>query len=166
MSDDWSNTPGKIVEVHTDRLEDQVLHFMKTAGQLVELGFPEFFSESRQNRWKMLMGEGKLGAGGELTEYMEAEAHDDLPEVVDGLVDMMWVIMGTLYTYVGDQCARDLMQEVARANISKINGSLAPMEKDDNGKVIKPEGWTPPDIRGVLEMHGWKLDAKGKPLHD
>jgi len=21
--------------------------------------------------------------------------------------------------------------------------------------VIKPEGWTPPDIRGVLVDHGW-----------
>lgn len=142
-------------------LEDSVEFFMGRADQLVEIGFPPFFSELRQNRWKMF-----VGPDGESTEYLKAEAHDDLPEVVDGLIDMMWVLMGTLYTYVGPQCARALMAEVRRANLSKVDGSLGELVKDDNGKVRKPEGWTGPDVRGVLERFGWQMNENGVPVRD
>jgi hypothetical protein len=145
--------------VQPTSLEEQVLVFMKAAGQLGEIGFPPFYSELRQNRWYMLFGE-----KGEMTEYTEGEAHDNLPEVADGLVDMMWVIMGTLYTYVGPECARDLMNEVARANLSKIDGSLAEPDVDDKGKVKKPKGWIEPDIKGILERHGWKMNSTGTPV--
>lgn len=147
--------------VSPPKIEDQVLSFMKQAGQLGEIGFPHFYSESRQNRWQMLMG-----PHGEITEYSTAEARDDLIEAVDGLIDSMWVMMGTLFTYVGPDCARDLMNEVARANMSKVDGSLAPLELSDAGKVIKPEGWEAPDIEGVLNRHGWKLNEKGTPVRD
>jgi len=142
-------------------IEEQVLSFMKQAGQLTEIGFPHFYADFRQNRWHMLMG-----PDGEATEYMVAEARDDLPEVVDGLIDMMWVIMGTLLTYVGPDCARDLMNEVARANLSKVDGTIGDLEVNDNGKVLKPAGWVGPDIRGVLENHGWKLNENGRPVRD
>jgi predicted HAD superfamily Cof-like phosphohydrolase len=140
-------------------LEAQVLQFMKAAGQLGEMGFPQFYTELRRNRWDMLMG-----AEGELTEYSKAEAMDNLPEVVDGLIDMLWVTLGTLYTYVGPECTRDLMNDVARANLSKVDGSIAPVEINDKGKVMKPKGWVGPNTEGILSNHGWKLDENGTPI--
>ena len=140
-------------------LQECVLYFMQKAGQLTELGFPPFYSELRQNRWSMLMG-----PNGEMTEYSTAEARDNFPEAVDGLIDMLWVILGTLYTYVGPDTALELLKEVARANLSKVDGSLGDLVKDNNGKVVKPQGWTAPDIEGVLGNAGWKLDEKGTPI--
>jgi hypothetical protein len=147
--------------VKPSNIEDQVLSFMRQAGQLGEIGYPHFYSDLRQNRWEMLMG-----THGEIMEYMVAEARDDLVEAVDGLIDSMWVMMGTLLTYVGADCARDLMNEVARANLSKVDGSLAPLELNDKGKVVKPEAWEPPDIEGILNRHGWKLNENGTPISD
>ena len=43
-------------------------------------------------------------------------------------------------------------REVQRSNMAKIvNGVVS---KRADGKIVKPQGWTPPDIRGILEREG------------
>lgn len=44
----------------------------------------------------------------------------------------------------------DLWDEVHAANMRKVGGPKCP----DTGKQLKPEGWTKPDIEGVLRKHG------------
>lgn len=39
--------------------------------------------------------------------------------------------------------------EVHRANLAKAGGPVV------NGKIMKPPGWTPPDIAGELKKQGW-----------
>jgi len=46
-----------------------------------------------------------------------------------------------------------LWNEVHRANMDKAGGP-----KRADGKVLKPEGWKPPDIHGILEQWGWTDD--------
>lgn len=101
-----------------------------------------------------------------------------LIQVIDGLCDQLCVIYGT-----ADECGIDLApfwDEVHRSNMAKIpdcpnpdcregfvfgiagdaefcaccdgTGKGAPIERAD-GKVLKPEGWTPPDIAGVLNHY-------------
>ena len=36
--------------------------------------------------------------------------------------------------------------EFARSNLSKINSETGKVIKRDDGKVLKPEGWTPPQL--------------------
>lgn len=43
-----------------------------------------------------------------------------------------------------------VFEEVHRANMAKVGG---PTRAD--GKILKPEGWTPPDVAGVLRRQGW-----------
>lgn len=100
---------------------------------------------------------------GEVAEYLQAEAEDDLVEVVDGLLDMIVCAWGALLAYVGPEAAKACAAEVTRSNLDKVIGVFdfaagqwvsLPI-KDEGGKIIKPPGWTPPDIAAVLRQYGF-----------
>lgn len=44
--------------------------------------------------------------------------------------------------------------EVQRSNMAKLVDGKVVRRTQDN-KILKPEGWTAPDIAGVLAAHGW-----------
>jgi predicted HAD superfamily Cof-like phosphohydrolase len=72
----------------------------------------------------------------------------DLPALVDGLCDLDYVVEGTRVE--AGVCGAAVHAEVHRANMAKAHGP-----KRADGKVLKPEGWTPPDIETVLRRSGW-----------
>lgn len=81
----------------------------------------------------------------ELVELMRAHRAGDLAEEADALVDLVVFAMGTavLMGLPWD----DVFGEVMRANLAKERG----VGKRRNGlDLVKPEGWTPPDVAGVL----------------
>lgn len=67
----------------------------------------------------------------------------NLVEAIDGCIDTLVVTYGTLEDIGVD--AEPFFDEVHRANMAKAGG---PVRAD--GKRLKPPGWTPPDIAGVL----------------
>ena len=73
----------------------------------------------------------------------------DMPELADGLADLDYVIEGTRLEFGID--GEPVGAEVHRTNMAKIGGPKDPV----TGKVLKPVGWTPPDIEGVLKAQGW-----------
>jgi len=68
----------------------------------------------------------------------------DLPAAADALADIAYVIEGANLEFGID--SGPVLDEVHRANMAKVGG---PVRGD--GKQLKPDGWTPPDIAGVLE---------------
>lgn len=80
----------------------------------------------------------------------------DVPKAFDALLDLDYVVHGTAHVfgfpwYVG-------MMEVQRANMSKERALKA--EDSARGSVwdvIKPKGWTAPDIAGILRRFGWNV---------
>lgn len=81
----------------------------------------------------------------ELAELARAQALHDLPAYADALVDLTWVVLGTAVE--SGMPFDELWKEVQRANHNKLkDGAMV----DANGKVLKPDGWRPPDIEGVL----------------
>jgi predicted HAD superfamily Cof-like phosphohydrolase len=79
----------------------------------------------------------------EAEETVEAILAGDLAEAIDGMCDLLCVVYGT-----ADEFGVDLApfwDEVHRTNMEKAGG---PVRED--GKRLKPEGWTPPDIAGML----------------
>lgn len=79
----------------------------------------------------------------------------DRVEVCDGLADQIVIAWGSLLTYVGEECGLAILREVWASNLSKVDGSLGPIVRREDGKLLKPEGWTPPDVEGVLRRHGY-----------
>lgn len=66
-----------------------------------------------------------------------------LPEVADALADLDYVVEGMrLELGINGAPIADVVHE---SNIAKVGGPIV------NGKIQKPEGWTPPDIAAELE---------------
>ena len=121
--------------------------FMEQAQQGMGVCFrgqqPFWSDEIRELRQTLLAEEYK--------EYLQAEEGDDIIEIVDGLIDVIVIAWGTLLAYIGPDLAKLAAAEVVRSNLAKVIGPGLPLFRED-GKVIKPEGWTPPDIAGVLGL--------------
>lgn len=109
----------------------------------------------------------------EVRETCEAEGYDvevcslpdlgcepNFPKYVDGLLDTIYVAAGSLLLagLSPEQC-QELFLEVQRANLEKErstgNGDTRSTRKSVFD-VVKPEGWTPPDIEGLLRSFGWR----------
>ena len=95
----------------------------------------------------------------EWNEYLDAENEDDLVEVADALADMVYIICGTALTY-GIPLAR-VFAEVQRSNMAKL-GPDGPVYRESDGKVMKPPGWTPPNIMGVLAAEDYVVEFRSK----
>ena len=83
----------------------------------------------------------------EFEEYMDAEIENNLVEVADALADIIYIACGTAVSY-GIPLDK-LFDEVHRSNMAKlVDGKVI---RRPDGKVQKPEGWTAPDVKGVLD---------------
>jgi predicted HAD superfamily Cof-like phosphohydrolase len=40
--------------------------------------------------------------------------------------------------------------EVVRSNLAKIDSTTGKVRKREDGKVLKPEGWKPPDLTSYI----------------
>lgn len=118
--------------------------FMQLAEQLAEPEFPELYHDDLRGLRRDMLAE-------ECTEYCVAEFNGDLVGAVDGLLDIIVIAWGTLLAYVGEDKAKAAAAEVVRSNLSKVDGTLGPIVRREDGKILKPEGWQPPDIAGALQ---------------
>jgi predicted HAD superfamily Cof-like phosphohydrolase len=86
----------------------------------------------------------------ELIEFIDdAWVKVNLPEFADGLADLDYVVEGARLVFGINGVP--IAAEVHRANMTKAQGP-----KRADGKILKPEGWKPPDIEGELRKQGWK----------
>ncbi|MDX1545751.1 MAG: hypothetical protein R3247_02115 [Rhodothermales bacterium] len=83
-----------------------------------------------------------------------ADGAVDLEGVADGCADISVVTVGTLIAFGLDD--EPLLEEVDAANLRKF-GEGGYRRAD--GKWMKPPGWTPPDIRGVIDRQAAAEDA-------
>lgn len=83
----------------------------------------------------------------EVDEYLNAELEHDIVEIADALADIIYIACGTAVSY-GIPLDK-VFEEVHRSNMAKLVDGK-PLKRED-GKVIKPVGWTAPDVAGVLK---------------
>lgn len=70
----------------------------------------------------------------------------DTVEVADALADIDYVVQGAALVFGLPH--DEVFAEVHRSNMAKlVNGEVI---RREDGKILKPEGWTPPDVAGVL----------------
>jgi predicted HAD superfamily Cof-like phosphohydrolase len=80
----------------------------------------------------------------EVSEFWDAEAVSDDVEEIDACFDMIWVIVGYMMSR-GWDCNK-IWDEGALSNLRKIDKETRKVLKRDDGKVLKPEGWQPPNF--------------------
>lgn len=88
--------------------------------------------------------EGEWGRLEERLRSGEAVTPADLAPLAHELADLLYVTYGALDALGIDADA--VFAEVHRANMAKAGG---PRRAD--GKLLKPGGWQPADVRGVIE---------------
>jgi predicted HAD superfamily Cof-like phosphohydrolase len=86
----------------------------------------------------------------EATEFATAVERGDVVEMVDALCDLLYVTYGAAVDLGVD--LEPFFDEVHRSNMAKVGG-----RRRADGKWLKPAGWTPPDVAGLLErLHGYR----------
>jgi len=82
----------------------------------------------------------------EFKEYEQGEYNNDLENIAKELADIIYIVCGTAVSY-GIPLDK-VFDAVHASNMAKLVDGK-PVRRDD-GKILKPEGWTPPDIKKVL----------------
>ena len=83
----------------------------------------------------------------EANELAEAIAAHDQVETLDALVDILVVTIGAIHSMGSD--AEGAWKEVMSTNFAKI-GEDGKVRKREDGKVLKPVGWVPPDLKSFV----------------
>jgi predicted HAD superfamily Cof-like phosphohydrolase len=118
---------GKTMSVFLDQMA-----FMLSCDQTVGK-----FNQDQLNMYLNLMQE----EGGELAD---AIIKQDKVETLDALIDLIVVTIGAIHSLGVD--ADGAWREVLNSNLAKIDKDTGKVCKREDGKVLKPEGWTPPNL--------------------
>ena len=110
--------------------------FLSAVGQKVP-SVPQQMVSDQAELYKKLIKE-------EVEEFWEAEAASDDVEQIDACFDMIWVIVGYMKSRGWD--CEGIWDEGAKSNLSKIDPTTGSVRRREDGKILKPEGWKPPDF--------------------
>jgi len=81
----------------------------------------------------------------ELDEYRESVFVGDLEGQLDALVDLVYVALGTAYLQGFD--FNEAFRRVHEANMKKVRArQKSDSKRASSYDVVKPVGWTPPDL--------------------
>lgn len=111
----------------TNPFEDQA-RFMRACGQ----GIPGSIEQ-----WEMycnLIEE----------EFNELQTANSDEEALDALIDILVVTIGAIHSMGAD--AEGAWNEVMRTNLAKIDPETGLVLRREDGKILKPAGWQPPDL--------------------
>lgn len=81
----------------------------------------------------------------ETQELQTAVNNRDKVEQLDALIDILVVTIGAIHSMGAD--AEGAWKEVMRTNFAKIDREDGKVRKREDGKVLKPTGWQPPNLQ-------------------
>jgi len=81
-------------------------------------------------------------------EYKELKDAPNDIETLDALIDILVVTIGAIHSYGWD--AEGAWKEVMSTNFAKIDRETGKVRKREDGKVLKPVGWTAPELEQFL----------------
>jgi predicted HAD superfamily Cof-like phosphohydrolase len=106
--------------------------FMRACDQTVE-----GLNQDQFNMYVKLIGE-------ETGELADAISASDSIETLDALIDILVVTIGAIHSMGSD--AEGAWKEVMKTNFAKIDKETGKVRKREDGKVLKPVGWVPPEL--------------------
>ena len=110
--------------------------FMKACGQTVEQ-----YNMAQFMLYRNLIDE-------ECKELSQACDADDSVETLDALIDILVVTIGAIHSMGAD--GEGAWKEVMLTNFAKIDRETGLVRKREDGKVLKPVGWTAPELAQFL----------------
>jgi predicted HAD superfamily Cof-like phosphohydrolase len=83
-------------------------------------------------------------------EFDELCASDNIVDDLDALIDILVVTIGAIHSLGAD--GEGAWKEVMRTNFAKIDKETGKVRKREDGKVLKPLGWTPPNLEPFTKI--------------
>lgn len=111
--------------------------FMRACNQTVGT-----FDQDQYNMYLKLVKE-------EYNELLSAMIDADAVEQLDALIDILVVTIGAIHSAGWD--AEGAWKEVMRSNFAKIDHETGKVRKREDGKVLKPVGWTAPELKQFIK---------------
>jgi predicted HAD superfamily Cof-like phosphohydrolase len=111
--------------------------FMRACDQEVDK-----FNEKQYNMYISLIHE-------EVGELTVAEQNNDRIEQLDALIDILVVTIGAIHSAGFD--AEGAWKEVMSTNFAKVDHDTGKVRKREDGKVLKPVGWVPPNLKPFIK---------------
>ncbi len=91
----------------------------------------------------------------EIEEYDAACRNCDIIEIADALGDMLYLIIGAARKHgLYAESLEAVVDEIQKSNMSKMDPRTGKAFFREDGKVMKPESYVKPDLKGVLEKLG------------
>ncbi len=103
--------------------------FMRACDQSVDV-----MNESQYTMYKSLIEE----------EFSELQQAHDIEAELDALIDILVVTIGAIHSAGFD--GEGAWREVMATNFAKIDRETSKVRKREDGKVLKPVGWTAPNM--------------------
>jgi len=85
----------------------------------------------------------------EFKELNVAINNNDHVETLDALIDILVVTIGAVHSLGAD--GEGAWKEVMNTNFAKIDKETGKVRKREDGKVLKPIGWTPPELKQFIK---------------
>lgn len=82
-------------------------------------------------------------------EFNELVASKTKVDDLDALIDILVVTIGAIHSLGAD--AEGAWKEVMSTNFAKIDKQTGMVRKREDGKVLKPAGWTPPELEQFVK---------------
>ena len=86
----------------------------------------------------------------EVEELKLAVSRGDTVEQLDALLDIIVVTIGAIHSAGHD--GEGGWKEVMGTNFAKIDKETGKVRKREDGKVLKPVGWVPPDLKPFIKQ--------------
>ena len=115
-------------------------HFMRACGQTTTT-----INNAQSDMYLALIKE-------EGEELVVALQECDVVEELDAIIDLLVVIIG--YGLSRGFPMVEAWDEVLRSNMAKIDPLTGTVLRREDGKILKPAGWTAPDLDSVIHEHG------------
>lgn len=124
-----------------DEIIDALVEFHRTYGQDVGTKFDE--TRNPLLRYKLMREENE--------EYLDACLVGSTTDILDALVDEMYILAGTMVAHGLDtEMFMEAFREVHRSNMSKLDADGKPIYRED-GKVLKGPNFFEPDLKSIID---------------
>ena len=121
----------------------KVEEFQSATDQIVN-NEPSLISKKEANlRYELMAEENK--------EYFAACINKDKVEILDACVDMLYILAGTINSNGLQELIEHGFNLVHANNMTKV-GSDGKVLRDPNGKILKPEGFKPVDLKQLFKQ--------------
>lgn len=132
----------KIIDENYVDMVDDIMEFHKTFCK-DQINLKPMTPEIAKLRERLIVEEVR-------DELLPALWSENLVKIADGIADSIVVLIGTAIAY--GIPLKQVWKEVHRSNMAKMQADGTVKRRED-GKILKPDNWTPPDIEGILNAN-------------